>query len=660
MKRTGLGLAALLMLSCTNQKLVPVTEGVPPVVDDLIDIEAQFCTRPAEDVTFPVKLLLVVDTSGSMQFTDQPSLRVNAVRQLMSNLVTQTNVLVSTMGFGSNVYVEPAVLNPGDPLFVPAAAWNEPAFLQIKDVATDYHGAFAAIQTHLLRDMLQSDPAELARTKYIVIFFSDGLPDPKCCLSADETVGELTGDPFGCPLDPWEVPVPGQRYCENVAEQQLCNESDFFDQFVNGVDAVVGGTQQPDYGEGVNTALQELELEGNYNRTYQIESIVEDIMEQGREFGVGQLQINTALLFDDTLPDAVKEIFRLNKCRSEALMRSIAEIGEGQFRDFENAGEIDFLSFNFTSLKQGFTLISSYAVNQNSLAPGGDPAFVDFKADSDGDGLDDDVEFDLGTDATVADSDKLVEPLALGIPPVPLEDPATWGDGFDDAFEARRQGIGFDPRFQLRPLQTCPVASLDLVDQNDLDGDGLNGCEEQILQTDPKLADTDGDTLPDGLESRLNLDPILAEGARDDDFDGTPNLEEVRKGLDPLVPDADREESAVRYELIENGTTEDGRTCYTSVARGVHLASTQPRFVGGRRGYNDLFFFIAEAPIDNPTGRIDLRVACIRTQYVAPTFKDPANGRIEIPEEQFLDLADPVVIDRINRGEDICGGVGIR
>lgn len=653
-------LVGLLLVSCTNQKLVPVTDGVPPVVDDLVEIEAQFCTRPAEDVAFPVKLLLVVDTSGSMQFTDQPSLRVNAVRQLMSTLQTQTNVLVSTMGFGSNVYIEPQVLNPGDPLFVPASQWNEPAFLSLKDVSTDYHGAFSAIQTHLLRDMLQSDPAEIARTKYVVVFFSDGLPDPKCCLSADETVGELSGDVFGCPLDTWEIPRAGVRYCENSAELDLCNDSDFYDQFVEGVDGVVGGTQQPDYGEGVLTALQDLELEGNYNRTYQIEALVEDIMEMGRQFGVGQLQINTALLFDSTLPDAVKEIFRLNKCRSESLMRLIAETGEGQFRDFENSGEIDFLSFNFTSLKQGFTLISSYAHNSNALPPGGDPQIVDFRADSDGDGLDDDVEFDLGTDATVADSDKQLEPLALGAPPATLTDPATWGDGFDDAFEARRSSIGFDPRFQLRPLQLCPFTSLDLVDRSDLDGDGLNGCEEEILQTDPKLADSDGDTLPDGLEARLGLDPVVPEGARDDDFDGTTNLEEVRKGLDALVPDADREESAVRYELIENGNTEDGRTCYTSIARGVHLASTQPRFVGGRRGYNDLLYVIAEAPIDNPTGRIDLRVACVRTQYVKPSFKDPANGRISIAEEDFVDLSDPAVIDAISRGEDLCGGVEIR
>lgn len=648
------------LVSCTNQKLVPVTSEVPAVVDDLLDIEARFCTRPAQDVAFPVKLLLVVDGSGSMQFTDQPSLRVNAVRQLMSTLQSQTNVLVSTMGFGSNVYLEPQVQNPADPLFVPAAQWNEPDFLTLKDVMTDYHGAFSAIQQHLLRDMLRSDPAELARTKYVVIFFSDGAPSPRCCISADETVGALGADPYGCPLEAWEAPQPGVRYCEDEEELALCNESDFLDNFRDNVDSVVQGSGQPDYGDGVLAALNDLELEGNYNRSYQIEAIAEDIMELGEEFGVGQVQINTALLFDSTLPDGVKEIFRLNRCRSESLLRRIAEIGEGQFRDFENAGEIDFLSFNFTSLKQGFTLISSYAHNLNALPPGADDTAVDYRADSDGDGLDDEVELDLGTDAAVADSDKQLEPLAVGVPPQILTDPATWGDGYDDAIEQRRANVGFDPKFQRRPVQDCPLVSIDLVDRSDLDGDGLNGCEEELFETDPKLADTDGDTLPDGIEARLGLDPALAEENRDDDFDGTPNLEEVRKGLDPLVPDADRDADAVRYELVENGTTTDGRSCYTSIARGVHLATTQPRFVGGRRGYNDVLYWIAEAPIDNPTGRIELRVACVRTQYVKPSFKDPAQGEVVLNEEDFVDLSDPLVVERIANGEDICTGLAVR
>lgn len=665
-----------LALSCTNQKLVPVVEPEPAAVDDLLEIETRFCTRPAADIKFPVKLLLVVDTSGSMQFTDQPGLRVNAVRELMNALATQEDVLVSTMGFGSNVYLDPPIGDPtSDPMFIPAADWQEPPFLQLKDVATDYHGAWSAVQQHLLIDMLRTAPAERARTKYVVIFFSDGAPDPRCCSSADETVGTLGANPYNCPLEGWETPQPGRRYCEDESELDLCNESDFLDQFQDNVEDVVLGQSPPgssmpapNYGDDVLSALNDLELEGNYNRTYQIEGLVEDIVELTQEFGVGQLQINTALLFDSQLPDAVKEIYRLNKCRSESLLRSLAEIGGGQFRDFENSGEIDFLSFNFTSLKSGYSLVSTYATNLNALAPGGDPTVVAYRADSDGDGLDDEQEFLYGTNAVIADSDRLPEPLQADVVDVdvdgfddtnPALDPdpndpcnpngATAactglpGDGWEDGIEQARANIGFDPRYTSLPLDDCPYFDPTGFDREDDDGDGLNGCEEFILDTDPKVADTDGDTLADGVEVRLGLDPTEDEAGRDDDFDGVQNTAEVRKGTDPLIPDADREEDAVRYELIDEGQTEDGRTCFTSITRGLHLASTAPRRAQGRRGYNDIAVWIAEAPAENPTGRMELRVACVRVQYAAPSFKDPATGKITLSNEDFYDLSDPDV-----------------
>ncbi|MBI1947083.1 MAG: VWA domain-containing protein [Deltaproteobacteria bacterium] len=671
-----LPLALVASLACTNQKLVPVIEPEPDAVDDLLEIETHFCTRPSADIVFPVKLLLVVDTSGSMQFTDQPGLRVNAVRELMSALATQEDVLVSTMGFGSNIYLDPPVGDPtSDPMFIPAADWQEPPFLQIKDVATDYHGAWSAVQQHLLIDMLRTAPAERARTKYIVIFFSDGAPDPRCCSSADETVGTLGSNPYNCPLEAWEAPQPGRRYCEDESELDLCNESDYLDQFQDNVSDVVLGQSPagssmptPNYGDDVLSALNDLELEGNYNRTYQIEGLVEDIVELGEEFGVGQLQINTALLFDSQLPDAVKEIYRLNKCRSESLLMSLAQIGGGQYRDFENAGEIDFLSFNFTSLKSGYSLVSTFATNLNALPPGGDPTVVTYRADSDGDGLDDEEEFLLGTNAVIADSDRLDEPLQADVVdqdvdgfddanalldpdasdpcnPNPASAACTGlpGDGWEDGIEQERANIGFDPRYTGLPLDPCPYFDPTGVDREDDDGDGLNGCEEFILDTNPKVGDTDGDTVPDGVEVRLGLDPIENESGRDDDFDGVQNTAEVRKGTDPLVPDADREEDAVRYELVEEGATEDGRVCYTSITRGLHLASTAPRRAQGRRGYNDIAVWIAEAPAENPTGRMELRVACVRVQYAAPSFKDPATGKIVIENDAFYDLSLPDV-----------------
>jgi hypothetical protein len=664
-------------VGCTDRKLVPVEQELPDVVDDLVDIEAEFCTRPVEDVKFPVKLLLVVDTSGSLQFTDQSGLRRAAIRELMSNLSTQNDLRVATIGFGSNVNIDPPIVPDGD-LFVDAASWVEPPFIGLADVQTNYHGALAAVKSHVLADLLSSDPAEISRTKYIIIFFSDGSPTPKCCITADEQClgGQCPDDadnvtttlqmPYGCAPEAFETFEPGLRYCEGEPEQSICNDQGFLDRF-RGLNP---GAAPPAFteDEGVLEALNELEPNDNYNRVFQNEDLVKDIMELGEQFGVGEMRFHTALLFDSTLPDDVKEIFRLNRCRSEGLLRRMAEIGNGIFRDFENSEEIDFLSFNFTSLKQSFKLMRAYAQNVNALPPreGGDVAkdvvVLDFLPDSDGDGLDDVTELELGTDVADKDSDKLLVPPSVTQVPEPIQDPNAWGDGYADLFEARRLNIGFDPRFKSLPVDICVGfdAGSDPVDQQDLDADGLNGCEENLLGSDPERVDTDGDGLPDGIEFRFGLDPNVNEGNRDDDFDGLPNADEVVKGLDPLLPDEDRRDRAgVRYELINTGETDDGRTCYKSIARGVHLANTAPRFLGGRSGYNDVLYWIAEAPSD-AASRVEMRVACHRAQYLKPSFKDPANSKITFTEADFVDLSDPATIQRIADGEDLCKGLEVR
>ena len=658
--------AVVLAASCTDRQLVPVELEQPTVVDDLVDIEASFCTRPVQDVTFPVKLLLVLDTSGSLQFTDQAGLRRVAVRQLMSSLATQDDLLVATIGFGSNVNTDPPVA-PGTPLYVPASQWVEPPFVGLADVQTNYHGALAAVKSHVLNDLLTSDPAEISRTKYVIIFFSDGSPTPKCCITVDETVGDLGEQAYGCAPESYEVAVPGVRYCEGEPEQRLCNAendgAEFLERFR---DANVGQTV-PDYGDGVLTALNELEPSDNYNRSYQIEDLVTDVMDLGEEFGVGEMRMHTALLFDSTLPDDVKEIFRLNRCRSERLLQRMAELGNGLYRDFEGGEDIDFLSFNFTSLKQSFTLLRAYAQNVSALPPAvagnvvREVQVLDFRPDTDGDGLDDSEELGLGTDVAVSDSDKLVVQPSVTQTPAPILDPAAWGDGWSDLFEARRVTVGFDPRFQSLPVEDCP--NLDVVrgiDQRDIDADGLNGCEENLLGTDPKRADSDGDGFTDGVEHRFNTNAVVAEGNRDDDFDGVPNADELQRGTNPKLPDlALKERAGIRYEVSNTGPTSDGRTCYRAVARGVHLASTSPRFLGGRSGYNDVLFWLAEAPSD-AASRIEMRVACHRAQYLAPSLKNPANGKIVFTEDDFIDLADPADLQRVVDGEDLCNGLEVR
>jgi hypothetical protein len=98
--------------------------------------------------------------------------------------------------------------------------------------------------------------------------------------------------------------------------------------------------------------------------------------------------------------------------------------------------------------------------------------------DSDGDGLTNAEEEDLGTDPDSDDSD---------------------GDGIKDGKEVKN---GTDPTLA------------------DTDGDGLDDGEEEDYGTDPTVADTDEDGLSDGDEVTWGSDPLVADADGDGYLDG--------------------------------------------------------------------------------------------------------------------------------------------
>ena len=117
--------------------------------------------------------------------------------------------------------------------------------------------------------------------------------------------------------------------------------------------------------------------------------------------------------------------------------------------------------------------------------------------DTDGDGLTDSTEVDLGSDPKSADTDQ---------------------DGLTDQEEVEE--------YETDPLEA------------DTDGDGLEDGEEvNSYETDPLEADTDGDGLNDGEEvNEYNTDPLES----DSDGDGLSDGAEVNDhGTDPNNPDSD-------------------------------------------------------------------------------------------------------------------------
>ncbi|MBT8239483.1 MAG: gliding motility-associated C-terminal domain-containing protein, partial [Croceitalea sp.] len=183
-------------------------------------------------------------------------------------------------------------------------------------------------------------------------------------------------------------------------------------------------------------------------------------------------------------------------------------IGGGNVIDFFGLPEGDYI-FSYTTVGA-----SAPCTDQTTEVT---VTVIDCILDTDGDGLDDDVEIDLGTDP---------------------ENPDTDGDGIDDGSEVTD---GTDP------LDDCDSVGGSPLPESDCDNDGLTNVEEESLGTDPNNSDTDGDTILDGQEVADGTDPLndcdsiggtpLLNG--DCDGDGLSNDEENGFGTDPFLADTD-------------------------------------------------------------------------------------------------------------------------
>jgi hypothetical protein len=132
------------------------------------------------------------------------------------------------------------------------------------------------------------------------------------------------------------------------------------------------------------------------------------------------------------------------------------------------------------------------------------------KDDSDGDGLTDTQEKELGTDPNNPDTD---------------------GDGLNDGAE-------------VNTTKTDPL-------NPDTDGDGLSDGDEVLKhKTDPNKKDTDGDGLEDGKEIEIGTDPLKP----DTDGDGLNDGLEVQVGTKPQSEFADTDGDGVTDGIEVLGT----------------------------------------------------------------------------------------------------------
>ena len=510
-----------LMAACDNGPPLENTTARMPA-----SIHGTFYTESPDDLIFPVKVLFALDCSGSMGAagvgSDPTNQRLAATLEFVERYNSNPNVSFEIMLWNQSVFRSTQV--DGYPGFTKDIGEIQAVLSNVNNTGTtDYVGTIEAAHQDVRRDIMNTDNHDsLARTKYIVIFFSDGLDN-----------------------------VPG------------------------------------------STAPRVNDILNRVDELYDMAT---------EEYGIRNFNFHTFLLpgIDMTAQDRQDCI---------DLMQDMSEHGHGQFRIFENADTIDFVSIVDMRLTAEYQIKFMCAYNFNVI-PGIDTLHVD----SDGDGLSDEEELHPSqywwypTNPNVADTD---------------------GDGWSDFFEYKVSTV-LNPRNPLVPDGACDA----LPDGTypDSDWDGLNDCEEFYKGTNAFHPDTDHDGIPDSVEFYAGTNPLEDQTTLDTDFDGSVDWYEVQrhtnvKANDPKV----RSRYAYYYDIMDlgfdpnmmNGGMTANMRRYDFRIDNISLMDTTGSRLNGEQqlapGDNLVRVFIAQVPEDMPDQLPVFRVADVIFNYRSET-----------------------------------------
>jgi hypothetical protein len=596
-------MAVLAVFCACNQHIELGHDIKPPDAGPAVDtvtLNGTLCTSPPDPSSFPVKVVLLVQQSGSMCILDPPGsqgtggfcetalapiasslptepARVRAMKQLFSTFANDPNVSVAIVPFELNVKgVWPMVAGGGDPRFESMvgqgfadAVTRVSTFQAELGTASDYQGALQYAVGLITADIIQTEatqPERVGRTRYAVVLLGSGLPFPRCAANDFLDAGD-----YATPANPeltW-ADSPGAGCGDPDAGTCYCNVVMPGDP--NAIAGFVAGTDRNQYAQLLALANQ-----------------LNTLREQHR---VADIKLHTVQLFDnDVLTDCgllcsdVTGVTPASAAQGvgQDLMSKLAGATGGTFIQAASMADLNALSLNGL----GFDPLAAQNVEKNFLvrfitsAPGATGRVLD----SDGDGLADTSE--TTTDPMHADSD---------------------GDCFSDGFEVLHAADGFDPNVKdARGCDPQNPATLNCACR-DTDGDGLSQYAEAYLGTNPTLVDSDADGVSDGDEARWGLDPLVAD-TRDTDGDLVTDADEIRAGSNPLVADdAYRASWPMSYQLTQRSNP-DGTNCYDFTVTGAPLLP----------GNNLLQLATAEAPATVlPTSYGTWRSACVWIPHVA-------------------------------------------
>ena len=357
----------------------------------------------------------------------------------------------------------------------------------------------------------------------------------------------------------------------------------------------------PTFNAGINATCDAFARANDIPRCTECElsKVTEELRQLSTRFNAGEVTVQPVLV-----RRAMDDLARFQA-------NAIARAGGTELLETNQGAIVQRITtLNYGSLQRSLRLKRFIAMNRNvrvrntkSPSPG--------LVDSDGDGLPDEDEANLGTDPTLMDTD---------------------ADGIGDGIEVR---MGLKPQpGNIDVVRGCSFAL-------DTDGDRLNDCEERVLGTDGCISDTDGDSAPDLVEFLSGTNPLIAEDLNDDDRDGLPNIGEIETHTDSTSADIEfRQDRGYGYAIKEIDPTPDGRSCYSINAYNISVMETLQRPSpndSGRvilKGTNDIYLYFQVGRENDPRGTGVGKLNVSQVRFTAPNNRRP-RGVIKLPDDQF-------------------------
>lgn len=153
-----------------------------------ISLSGTFLTETPDEISFPMKVLFAIDCSLSMgddEFgqragSDPDFLRFDAVREFIDEYNSNENTSFEIMLWNNDVFEYTRTVNNRGGFTKDTTEIDRVLNQQRNDTMTDYLGTLDAIYADIQRDINRMEDEEeqnLIRSKYIVVFLSDGMPN---------------------------------------------------------------------------------------------------------------------------------------------------------------------------------------------------------------------------------------------------------------------------------------------------------------------------------------------------------------------------------------------------------------------------------------------------------------------------------------------------